>query len=547
MRLKVGVGRSPGYPRAVLRRPVVTGLLAGGLAALLGMAAAAPAHADDVRGGPKMATTKVVVDRGPGAAPLPKVVAGSWVLFDLDTGEVLAAKYPHRIGRPASTIKTLTALTLMRTLDPKLEHTVTWEEASADGGRVGVVPDATYTVWDLYHGLLLPSGNDAAAALAGANGGMKKTVRDMQAVADELGADDTVVKNSSGLDADGMVTSAFDLAVIARAAMQNDQFREVTATIAYDFPGRPAKKGKKRSTYKIYTQNRLLLHGYDGAIGGKTGWTTKAGRTFWGAAERKGRRLGVTMLRATQHTEDSAKALLSWGFANAAKVTPVGDLDLPEAPAPSAGPTEAAPEPGGDTALAGSTTAAAQGSSSPVVWVFGGVIALVLAGAWLWGRRSRSTDAPPPAPDAGSAPAPAARPDAPTAPAAPAAAPLTRNVTTIAAPGAASAAAPAPAPAPARTEEPVALHDLPTGEQPAVVAPPTPAPAAAASTPAPAAPAAPVPPGLAPAPQLPAEPAEPVPAPDPGAAPARPEPRPAPSSGHVKVIRPPRPEPRDDA
>jgi D-alanyl-D-alanine carboxypeptidase (penicillin-binding protein 5/6) len=384
-------------------------------------AGAGTTPADPLRG------TGVVVDLGPGAKAPPKVAVKSWVVFDLDTGEVLAAKNAHRLGRPASTIKTLTALTLMQKLDPAAVHVVTWEEAAAEGGRVGIVPDAEYTVRDLYHGLLLPSGNDAAAALAGANGGMRATVADMQAEAVRIGALDTVVKNSSGLDADGMVTSAFDLAIIARAAMEQPQFREVTATVSYDFPGRPAKKpGKKRPTYKIYTQNRLLLHGYDGAIGGKTGWTTKAGRTFWGAAERKGRSLGVTILQSTMRTEDAAKALLSWGFANATKVTPVGDLDpvpVVEQPDPgSSGQPSAGPAPGGDTALGGTAPAASSSSAGP--WLAGGLVALAGIGAFSWWRRSAvsprdaSAVPRPPAPYP-AAPAPAPEPEA----AAPSAAP----------------------------------------------------------------------------------------------------------------------------
>ncbi len=195
------------------------------LALALGALGASPVGAattsvgGDVVGGPSLASTGVVVVPGVGTAPLPTIGAKSWVLADLTTGEVLAAKNPHRLGRPASTLKTLTAVTLLPVLDKETVHTVTYKEASADGGHVGIVPGATYTAWDLWHGLLLPSGNDAAAALAGAHGGMKKTVADMQATAARLQAADTTVRNPSGLDADGQVTSAYDLALIARAAL----------------------------------------------------------------------------------------------------------------------------------------------------------------------------------------------------------------------------------------------------------------------------------------------------------------------------------------
>ncbi|MFC6236820.1 D-alanyl-D-alanine carboxypeptidase family protein [Longivirga aurantiaca] len=382
-------------------RPHALGLALTGalLVALPGAAsAAAPAPAPapaEILGGDQLAGYGIRVNLGPEASPLPPISAKSWVLADLTTGEILAAKGAHRQGRPASTLKTLTALTLMPVLDKDAEHTVTWKEASADGGRVGIVPDATYTNWDLFHGLLLPSGNDAAAALAGSHGGMKKTVADMQAVAYSLQADDTVVRNPSGLDADGQLTSAYDLALIARAAMQLEDFRTVTAAVSYDFPGRPAGKGKKRPTYKIYTQNRLLLHGFDGAVGGKTGYTSLAGRTFWGAAERDGHVLAVTLLQVRDRTETAAKSLLSWGFANRTQVTPVGTL---VGPRPEGG-EEATPTPSGAVPAPGETTVAGGAAGAPVAagssaspWLVALVAAVALGAAiawWLTRRRRR--------------------------------------------------------------------------------------------------------------------------------------------------------------
>ncbi len=379
----------------------------------------ATASSTDVVGGGRLGERGVVVTDASGAAPLPAVVAGGWLLADAGTGEVLAAKGAHRQLRPASTIKTLTAMTVLSSLDLDAEHEAAWAEAAADGGKVGIVPGAVYTVRDLLHGMLLPSGNDAAEALAAANGGRRATVAQMQATADRLGAADTTVRNPSGLDADGQVTSAYDLALIARAALADPAFAELTATISYDFPGRLVKAGKKRPTYKIYTQNRLLTHGYRGAVGGKTGFTTLAGRTFWGAATRDGRTLLVSLLKVGGPTEDSAKALLDWGFANADKVTPVGVLVEPG--------TEQAGARVAQQAAAGGVAAAAAdpAAAAPSPWLPSLVVGLLLvAGAvalW-WGRvhdavreaprgGSHSADPAPSAdPDAGPAPVPVAPP-----------------------------------------------------------------------------------------------------------------------------------------
>ena len=168
-------------------------------------------------------------------------------------------------------------------------HTVTYKEAQRRRRpRRASSPDATYTIWDLWHGLLLPSGNDAAAALAGAQ---RRHEEDRRATCrpSRLGCRraDTTVRNPCGLDADGQVTSAYDLALIARAALDLEDFRTVTKTISYDFPGRlPQGRARTRKTYKIYTQNRLLLHGYKGDGRRQDRLHVDGRRTFWGGRRR---------------------------------------------------------------------------------------------------------------------------------------------------------------------------------------------------------------------------------------------------------------------
>ena len=171
------------------------------------------------------------------------------------------------------------------------------------------------------------SGNDAASALANAAGGVPGTVAAMNATAKGLGALDTTVRNPSGLDAPGQYTSAYDLAVIARTAMAREDFRAYATTVKAQFPGKMPKAGKVRKTFEIYTQDRLLLN-YRGAIGIKTGWTTKARGTFVGAATRGGRTLVATVLRSEGNdTWRESAALLTWGFRNGAVARPVGTLD----------------------------------------------------------------------------------------------------------------------------------------------------------------------------------------------------------------------------
>jgi len=368
-------------------------LVAVGPAGPAAAGAAAPAAGrSEVVGGPDLGSRGVVVRPAPGSTPLPAVDADTWLVADLTTGQVLAAKGAHTKVLPASTLKTLTSVTLMPQLDPASVVTATEFDVHADGSHVGLVVGGTYTVRDLWNGLLLPSANDAAAALAEANGGFAKTVSEMAQMAHHLQADDTTPKTPSGLDTPGQVSSAYDMALIARAALQIPQFRTVTSTLNYDFPGKPVAPGAKRSTYKIYTENRLLRHRYRGTIGGKTGFTSLAHRTFWGAASRGGHTILVTLFQIHEPTETAARKLLDWGFVNTGKVTPVGTLVAPlEAPA-SNDPSASAAAGGG-----GSTTASGLASSTATAlpWKKVGLALTVLIGlgvGLLWWRR-RAADA----------------------------------------------------------------------------------------------------------------------------------------------------------
>lgn len=297
---------------------------------------ALPASASASVGGPRLDEPGKVVALQPGATPLPKVKAKAFLVADLGTGEILAAKNAHLPLPPASTLKTLTSLAVLRDVPLTATVKANRRDARQDGSRVGLIPGKTYSVEDLMYALLLPSANDAANALARANGGRRATVAEMNAIAKELQALDTRAVNPSGLDAPGQVSSAYDLALIARAAMANPEFRSFVKTKKHAFPAWKGKKLRKKTVYEIYTTNRMLLDGYKGALGVKTGYTTEARNTFIGAAKRKGRELLVVVLQPVGHTATASEALLDWGFANAGKVTPVGTLAVQGATAATA-------------------------------------------------------------------------------------------------------------------------------------------------------------------------------------------------------------------
>lgn len=252
----------------------------------------------------------VVLPAGAPAVPA-EVASSTWLLAELGSGDVLAAKDPHGRHRPASAIKVLTALVAIRELDMTDTMTATQADAGREGSKVGLVPGVTYTVRQVLTGLIMQSGNDAAHALARKLGGTERTLDRMNRLARELGARDTRAATPSGLDGPGMSTSAYDLALIFRAALQQPEFAEIVATRSTEIPGRPGGE-----PLKISSDNDVLMN-YPGAFGGKTGYTDDARHTYIAAAERGGRRLVAVLLRGENDPVAMSKqttALLSYGF-----------------------------------------------------------------------------------------------------------------------------------------------------------------------------------------------------------------------------------------
>lgn len=248
-----------------------------------------------------------------GSVPIPAGPAEAWIVADMDTGQVLAGRNDNTRYAPASTIKTLLAQVVLD--EVPLESTVVADEADTrvECNCAGVAPGQVYTARQLLEALLLVSGNDAANTLARTLGGMDTAVAKMNAKAALLGAHGTNVVTPSGLDGPGMPfwSTPHDLAVIFRAAMANPVFAQITAMGSTVFP-------TKTGDTVLVNQNELL-HRYPGAIGGKTGFTDIARKTFVGAAHRDGRRLVVVLMHGLVKEGgptywDQAASLLDWGF-----------------------------------------------------------------------------------------------------------------------------------------------------------------------------------------------------------------------------------------
>lgn len=363
--------------RLPLRRWAAVGL--GGLTAavvLLGPAAGPAAAAPPARpavGGGELGSTGTV--QPPNTPPLPAAaVAPSFVVADLGSGAVYAARNPHQRALPASTLKTLTALVLIPRLDPNQVVTADTADVTVDGTRVGIVPGGRYTIRSLFQALLMMSGNDAAELLARAGGSREQTLAEMNATAARLQAYDTHAVTPSGLDGPGQSISAYDLALINRQAMALPAFREYVATRRVTFG---AIGGKQ---FELDTQNALLRDGYPGALGGKDGYTDAARHTFVGVAARGGRTLIVTLTGTDVTYGRQAEQLLDWGFGLPAGTPTVGRLvdPLPAAATPGGpgvGPAVgAAPAAAGRLRLAGAGGGLAGNLTAQVALSVAGVL-----------------------------------------------------------------------------------------------------------------------------------------------------------------------------
>ncbi|MCO1597597.1 serine hydrolase [Micromonospora sp. RHAY321] len=262
----------------------------------------------------------------------PGVTATSWLVADLNSGEVLGGCGPHERRTPASVQKLLLVAALMPRLDPAEVVEVKREDLQdLDPGSslMGVVEGGRYSVESLWLGLLLRSGNDAANVLArvgGGGAGRQGGVDAMNAEARRLRANQTHAATPSGLDGPDQYTSAYDLALIARTTFAREDFRRYMQTRVATVPAQPGTPALE------IDNDNTLLDRYQGMLGGKTGFTQLARQTYVGVAERNGRRLAVTLLGAETAPLGSlgeAIALLDWGFALSPNAS-VGRLVTPD-------------------------------------------------------------------------------------------------------------------------------------------------------------------------------------------------------------------------
>jgi D-alanyl-D-alanine carboxypeptidase (penicillin-binding protein 5/6) len=234
----------------------------------------------------------------------------SGLLFDLDTGQVLWRHRPERILPIASLTKMMTALIVVDRASASAKVRITKEALAYKGSGVGVLPRGKRVKLEtLLNGLMLPSGNDAAIALAQrVSGTVNNFVGVMNARAQEMGLRCTHYTTPHGFEDAGNHSCAVDLAAEARAVLDQPRLARIVRRRRAVMPF-PIKGGR----IFLFNNNPLLRMGYPGTLGIKTGFTDRAGSCLVAAARRGGRRLGVVLLHSP-NTGDQARKLLDRGF-----------------------------------------------------------------------------------------------------------------------------------------------------------------------------------------------------------------------------------------
>jgi len=270
----------------------------------------------------------------------PQITAESGVVIDADTGLVLFDKNKDEQYEPASTTKVMTALLALENLDLKKTVTIDEETSFTEGSRIYLLEGENVTVEDLMYALLLESANDSAVAIAKeVSGSVDEFAKLMNKRAKEIGAKNTNFVNPHGLHAEGHVSTAYDMALIAQEAMRNQDFREFILTYRHVI-----EETNKQPTRFLYNTNRLIYDEktkvdangilrpakYDGATGIKTGYTPEAGGCLVSGAERDGNEFIAVVLKSTDLGRfGDGVTLLDFAFENYKSVMAIkGGTDM---------------------------------------------------------------------------------------------------------------------------------------------------------------------------------------------------------------------------
>jgi serine-type D-Ala-D-Ala carboxypeptidase (penicillin-binding protein 5/6) len=235
----------------------------------------------------------------------PGVSANNAVLMEFESGRVLYNKQAHEKRSIASITKIMTAIVAIEYGNLDDIVTVSERATRAEGSSIYLKPGDKVKLEDLIYGLMLRSGNDSAVAIAEHVGGsVEGFAQLMNEKAQWIGMENSQFMNPHGLEAEGHYSTAYDMALLMRYAMHNETFAKISGTVSHK---------AETENYPWRNKNKLLTKYYKYCIGGKTGFTRKAGRTLVTSAKKDDMKLIVVTLNASNDWKDHTN-LFEWGF-----------------------------------------------------------------------------------------------------------------------------------------------------------------------------------------------------------------------------------------
>lgn len=252
----------------------------------------------------------------------PGISAHSAVLMEAESGRVLYEKNPHQKRSIASITKIMTAIVAIEYGNLEDEVTVSARAERVGGSSIYLKKGEKMKLKDLIYGLMLRSGNDAAIAIGEHVGGsVEGFVHLMNEKARWIGMTDSHFSNPHGLDQDNHYSTAYDMALLMRYAMKNETFRKIAGSVSYQAEKEP---------YPWRNKNKLLTRYYEYCTGGKTGYTSRAGRTLVSSAEKENMELIMVTLNASDDWNDH-RNVYEWAYRtfDLVKIGEKGELTIP--------------------------------------------------------------------------------------------------------------------------------------------------------------------------------------------------------------------------
>ncbi|MGI6732596.1 MAG: D-alanyl-D-alanine carboxypeptidase family protein [Anaerovoracaceae bacterium] len=244
---------------------------------------------------------------GPAAVTPPDVSAQSAIVIEQTTGKVLYEKNSRQLAYPASTTKIVTALLAIEAGDLDRTFRVPGAAAGVEGSSIYLAAGEKISLRDLVYGLMLRSGNDAAVAISCLiDRSTEAFVQRMNERVQAMGAMDTHFMNPSGLFDENHYTTAYDMAIIAREAMKNSEFKAIAGAKSW-----VANRGEGKYNH-FYNKNKVVFE-YPGGTGIKIGYTKRSGRTLVASSERNGMELICVVMNALNWFNDSYR-LMDYAF-----------------------------------------------------------------------------------------------------------------------------------------------------------------------------------------------------------------------------------------